>query len=28
MGIIMAMPALAVMMIFVDEIYVKRINPE
>jgi predicted PurR-regulated permease PerM len=28
MGIIMAMPALAVMLIFVDEIYVKRINPE
>jgi predicted PurR-regulated permease PerM len=28
MGIIMAMPALAVMMIFVDEMYVKRINPE
>ena len=28
MGIIMAMPALAVMMIFVDEIYVKRINPK
>lgn len=28
MGIIMAMPALAVMMIFVDEVYVKRINPE
>jgi predicted PurR-regulated permease PerM len=28
MGIIMAVPALAVMMILVDEIYVKKINPE
>jgi predicted PurR-regulated permease PerM len=28
MGIIMAVPALAIVMILVDEIYVKKINPE
>jgi len=28
MGIIMAVPALAVVMILVDEIYIKKINPE